>query len=372
LKLRNCSIEEFVKRIDDSMFVCFGAGALFIDMLKFYSEFNIKEKISFIVDNNSNLWNKEIEVENSVYKVYSTDELKKYSKKKVTILITTVWFKEIIKQLDNIYEFNDIEVYVFPIMQFFDRCENIKYKKCVDIQIPKVIHYCWFGGNPLPESARYCIESWKKYCPDYEIIEWNDNNYDVGKIPYTKEAYEAKEYAFVSDYARLDVINQYGGIYMDTDVEVIRNLDELLYNEAYCGFIYHSPRIGTGLGFGAKKGFHILKEWMKSYEEDKFIIDDGTINKKICTYYQTEILRRKNFNENGKLQVVEGMVCFPKEFFDPLSYLTGMNCKSANTYSIHQGRLSWNNMLQNVRNDTRDFINAILKRMEETEKCMNQ
>lgn len=99
--------------------------------------------------------------------------------------------------------------------------------------IPKKIHYCWFGRNPLPELARRCIESWKKYCPDYEIIEWNEDNYDINKIPYVKEAYQAKKWAFVTDYVRLDVVNKFGGIYLDTDVELLKSLDSLLKYKAF-------------------------------------------------------------------------------------------------------------------------------------------
>ena len=169
---------------------------------------------------------------------------------------------------------------------------------------------------------------------------------------------------------RLDVINQYGGIYMDTDVEVVKNLDDLLYNEAYCGFLYHSPRINTGCGFGAVKGFHILKEWMKTYENERFILDSGRLNKKICTYYQTDVLKSKNFKDTGDFQIVEGLVCYPREYFEPFSYLTGLNCRTKNTYSIHHGSLLWNGQLKNVRNDAKSSMDNILKRMEETEKCM--
>jgi len=368
LKLRNCSIDELIKRIEGEVFICFGAGAFFVDMLKFYAEYGIKNKIAFLIDNNPNLWDTEIMVENNFYKVYSVDELKKYSSRKINILITTAYFNEIINQLEESYKSENIDVYVFPIIQEFDKGEyNSLYKKSKIKHIPKIIHYCWFGGNKLPNSAKYCIDSWRKYCPDYEIIEWNEKNYDVKKIQYAKEAYDVKEYAFVSDYVRLDVVNRYGGIYMDTDVEVIKNLDNLLYNEAYCGFLHHSPRINTGAGFGARKGFHILEEWMESYKKEKFILDNGELNKRICTYYQTDVLKTKDFKENGKFQVVEGLVCYPKEFFEPLSYLTGLNKKTDNTYSIHHGTLFWNSSLKDVRTKVKTDMSSILKRMEEAE-----
>ena len=103
--------------------------------------------------------------------------------------------------------------------------------------IPKIIHYCWFGGAELPEKDRKCIESWKKFCPDYQIIEWNENNYDVTKNTYMYQAYQAKKWGFVPDYARLDIIYQHGGIYLDTDVELVKNLDSLLENDAFMGFV---------------------------------------------------------------------------------------------------------------------------------------
>ena len=102
--------------------------------------------------------------------------------------------------------------------------------------IPKKIHYCWFGGNPLPDSVKNCIDSWKKFCPNYEIIEWNESNYDVHKIPYISEAYKNKKYAFVSDYARLDIIYNEGGFYLDTDVELIKSLDNLSLSNLACSY----------------------------------------------------------------------------------------------------------------------------------------
>lgn len=131
--------------------------------------------------------------------------------------------------------------------------------------IPKKIHYCWFGKNPLPNEVKKCIESWKLFCPDYEIIEWNEENYDVFKIDYMAEAYKAEKYAFVSDYARLDIIYNNGGIYLDTDVELIRPLDDLLHHSCYLGMELPG-RVATGLGFGAVKGNNFLYENMKYYE----------------------------------------------------------------------------------------------------------
>ncbi|TNU75055.1 glycosyltransferase family 32 protein, partial [Lactococcus cremoris] len=140
--------------------------------------------------------------------------------------------------------------------------------------IPKVIHYCWFGGQPLPESALKCIESWRRFCPDYEIKQWSEKNYDVNKIQYIKEAYQEKKFAFVTDVARLDIIWNEGGIYLDTDVELIKSLDELLYNSLYLG-MERAGRVNTGLGFGAEVNHPIVRANLELYTNIPFSGNDN-------------------------------------------------------------------------------------------------
>ena len=140
--------------------------------------------------------------------------------------------------------------------------------------IPKIIHYCWVGRNPLPDDVRHYIESWKKYCPDYKIIEWNEDNFDIFFNQYAREAYNAKKWAFVSDYIRLSVLNTYGGIYMDTDVEVVKNLDEFLSNKAFSGF-ESNKYIPTGI-MGAEKGNAWIQYLLSYYDNRSFYLDDGT------------------------------------------------------------------------------------------------
>lgn len=137
------------------------------------------------------------------------------------------------------------------------------------MSIPKTIHYCWFGGNPKSEIIERCIASWKAYCPDYEIIEWNERNFDVNCIPYVADAYAAKKWAFVSDYARLYVVHEHGGIYLDTDVLLHNRIDDLLQYD--CWFAQEDLLyISTGLGFGAQKGHPTLRAMMHTYENSEF------------------------------------------------------------------------------------------------------
>ena len=175
------------------------------------------------------------------------------------------------------------------------------------MSIPKKIHYCWFGRNPLPESAKKCIESWKKYCPEYEIIEWNEDNFDLTENRYAREAYEQKKWAFVSDYARLKIVYEQGGIYMDVDVELIKPLDELTELDGYMGFekeIDGQMWIATGLGFGARAGHPIIGALLKDYEDIPFIKEDGRLDTESCPGRNTRTLRTFGLRLATKIKLV--------------------------------------------------------------------
>lgn len=215
------------------------------------------------------------------------------------------------------------------------------------MEIPKIIHYCWFGGNPLPELALKCIESWKKFFPDYEIKEWNESNYDVNKIPYTKEAYQAKKYAFVSDYARFDVLYNYGGIYFDTDVEVIKSFDKIIKNGAFMGCERNGTeddteiQVAPGLGLGCYKEEPLYKEILREYEKSHFIIDNENNTTKTVVVFTTELLKSKGLKNSDTTQDIEGITIYPKEYFAPKDVITKELNITNNTYSIHHYDASW-------------------------------
>ena len=167
--------------------------------------------------------------------------------------------------------------------------------------IPKMIHQWWFGRGEKPELAIRCIESWRKYCPDYEIIEWNEENFDVNCNQYVKEAYEAKKFAFVSDYVRLYALYTCGGVYMDTDVEVLKSLDGFLVHEAVSGF-ENASQIQTGF-MACRKGFPVFKELLSYYDTVKFIHPDGALNTTTNVVIITELMLKRGFTPNGRYQV---------------------------------------------------------------------
>lgn len=210
--------------------------------------------------------------------------------------------------------------------------------------IPKVIHYCWFGRNPLPDYAKRYIASWRKYLPDYEIKEWNEDNFDVNIIPYTSEAYKAKKYAFVSDYARFWILYHYGGIYFDTDVEVIRNMDDIILKGPFMGIenVAREDKIETvnaGLGLGAEKGMDFYKRILDNYAGYHFIMPDGALNLRTVVQYVTVEFVKLGLKRSNEIQKCAGIYIYPKDFFNPKGGDV-MNITD-NTRTIHQFSSSW-------------------------------
>lgn len=213
--------------------------------------------------------------------------------------------------------------------------------------IPKIIHYCWFGGKSLPEDAKKCIASWKRYLPDYEIKEWNEQNFDVNSIPYTAQAYAAEKYAFVSDYARFKVLYEQGGLYFDTDVEVIKPFDDILSRGAFMGCELSAPlrdAVNPGLGLGVAPGLGLYKEILDKYATLSFLNDDGSLNLTTVVKYTTDILISHGLKASNEIQTIAGVNIYPKEYFNPLNDNTGKLEITPQTHSIHWYSKTWMNV----------------------------
>lgn len=205
--------------------------------------------------------------------------------------------------------------------------------------IPKIIHYCWFGGKPLPELAQKCIDSWKKYCPDYEIKRWDETNFDLNYNDYVREAYEAKKWAFVTDVVRLYALVNYGGIYMDTDVEVLKPLDEFLKYEAFSGFQTEKD-IPTGI-MASKKDHELFIELLEEYIGAHFLKPDNTYDETTNVIRITNTCLKYGFVPNNQLQTIKGFTLFPKDYFCSKDYRTRITTITENTYTIHHFDGSW-------------------------------
>lgn len=207
--------------------------------------------------------------------------------------------------------------------------------------IPKIIHYCWFGGNPLPEEAKHYISTWKKYCPGYEIKEWNENNFDVNQNQYCREAYEAKKWAFVSDYARLKILYDQGGIYMDTDVEVCKPLDDLASYCFWSGF-ESKTQILTGT-MASCRGAELLRYLLSYYDDKHFKNEDGSCDITTNVVTITGMIKEKYDVElNNTFQIFgENYAIFPFEYFCAKDFFSGKVHRTENTYTIHHFNGSW-------------------------------
>ena len=206
--------------------------------------------------------------------------------------------------------------------------------------IPKKIHYCWFGRNPIPPKTKKYIDSWKKHCPDYEIVKWSEDNYDIEKHPYMKKAYTEKKWSFVSDYARLDIIYNEGGIYLDTDVELLKPLDFVLNEKAF--FARENEEfITTGLGFGAERHNSVVKMLRDMYDDQQDFIT--------CPYLVTKGLCEMGFELSDKFQSINKISVYSKEVFNPFDFKTGTVSITENTVSINHYAGSWMSMSKKMR-----------------------
>lgn len=202
--------------------------------------------------------------------------------------------------------------------------------------IPKKIHYCWFGRGEKSDKAKKCIASWSRLCPDYEIIEWNEDNFDIHMNPYTEMCYEQRKFAFLSDYARLWILEREGGLYFDVDVEVIRSFDPLLTHEAFFGF-ETDDYINTGVGFGTEAGHPVVRAMLAAYDP---LLDatHGTVG---CPILNTQALDAFGLVKNGQTQEVGGAIIYAADYFNPYDDILGKLRKTKNTYSIHWFAKSW-------------------------------
>lgn len=345
MKIVNCDIYEFCKITKDKNLICFGAGQVLRDFMSLYSDFAIEKNIVAIADNDKRKKGQMLSINNCDIKIISVDDIKRYEDP--IVLISCADVVTIYNQLNGISELNEKMCFVANFIKSETNLTDEKkrnypqsFRVLKKPVIPKKIHYCWFGKNPIPEQNRKWIESWKRYCPDYEIIEWNESNYDITKNQYMYEAYKAEKWGFVPDYARLDIIYEHGGIYLDTDVEIIKNMDELLCQEAFAG-VDGTHFISLGLGFGAKKGNGLIKILRDEYEKVHFVDENGDLNLIAAPTLQAPFFEKVGFKKTGELQVIDGMTIYPEKVLAAKCIWTGRVMPTKETFAIHHYDASW-------------------------------
>lgn len=331
----NCSLKALLSEKESNL-CCFGAGNYFQAFLDESIGMGIDPCIQYIVDNNANRI-KRI----GRYEVISVEEFLNRVTPNIKIIITTAYYQEVRDQLCEYKALDSVECFAYPLMQIYqeNNQDNIK-RDTEEPCIPKVIHYCWFGKTEKPERDERCIASWKKYCPDYQIIEWNEDNYDITQCSYIEEAYQRKKWAFVSDYARFDIVNRYGGFYFDTDVELIKSIEELRYHKAFIG-VEAAGGIASGLGFGSIKNITIWDEILNLYQNTDFLNSDGSIKMVANASYETSVFKIYGFKRDNKFQMIKEVAVYPSEYFCPKIVGTDIIKSTEKTYSIHHYHYSW-------------------------------
>lgn len=318
LKDNIASMEELFSM--NKRIILYGAGASCKLILQAYYEAGLKEKLEYIVDGNDELDNKECIVNDTTkVKIISLQHfLHSWSGKKADYIMLMTPYSSLsyLKQLDKVKEMDGMTAYIFSMIINKEIPGSFSIRSTEAPLIPRTIHYIWIGDNPMPDEDKRNIESWHRFCPDYEIKLWNEENYDFHQNQYVHEAIESKLYMYATDYARKDILYHYGGIYFDTDVELLRPIDDLLYNEAFIG-VEDGGQINSGSGLGAVRYHPVMKEMRDIYRDVSFKEKNGKLNRQYNTYYETGYMLQQGWQLINEYQCIRGMACFLREVFMP-------------------------------------------------------
>ncbi len=341
MKLCNCTLIEAQERFAGKKIVFFGCGS-WLKMVEYTELEALRDQFAYIIDNS---YDKSVLLSGKELQVYSPNKLKS-ERECIVILCSPVYQYEMYCQLCDMEIDESIICYSFPFMQEitdnrFDRELYERISSSDRIRIPKIIHGFWFSGDEKTDLYKNCMETWYKLLPDYEIIEWNMNNYDWHKHPFLERAIELEAWAFASDYARLDVLNSFGGIYLDMDVDVVKPFDDFLGNKMILSFANH-VLIDLAV-IAAEKDNDLIKRMLKVYDD----LDLPDTKQGFSSYFQPALLRGVladyGIKMDGSLQLLnDGTAVFPKDFFMPLDYIMFREReKSENTYCIHYDNFGW-------------------------------
>ncbi len=337
--LRNADIYGMLESAKEKTLVCFGAGYNLRKACDIFGDAGFFGQIDFIADNDP---------DKTVFSFHRTEKpvsplsyCLEHAKREPAIFVTMADCFDVLEQLEAIPALKNCDCYLFAFMREWIKPYSLPKNRALTEprKIPKTIHYCWFGGSPIPEIFAGYMKSWRKFCPDYEIVRWDESNYDYKKNEYMYEAYRHKKWGFVPDYARLDIVNRYGGVYLDTDVELVRSIDDLLCDDAFCGFENRAV-LANGLGLGAVAGFPLIAEQLDIYDRLSFVNADGSLNLTPGPRYQSEFFRLKGVRLDNTLQKAGGMTFYPSDVLAAYNTNTGLNI-TENTYSIHHYAATW-------------------------------
>lgn len=359
------SLTEYIRENKLSIIV-YGAGMIGkIVIPDFLKRNNLLDFLNVYIDADERKQLKKVNIDDRAYNICSPDCLNTISKNSI-LFITNSNYSPVLNMLDGIDNLKGMDSVIIPVIQTLALKNDKQKYEIIDYEtekIPKIINYCWFSGREMPEYLVRCIESWKRFCPDYEIKRWDESNYNISKNKYMSEAYSEKKWGFVPDYARLDILYNYGGFYLDTDVELLDSLDRFRNQGAFCG-VEKWGNVNIGGCSGAVPGHSMIKKMLDYREKISFRLADGSLNLETCGVYETVPLISEGMRVDNSVQRVGEMTVFSSDFFHPYDYMSGQTVITENTVSIHHFNGDWlGDEAKKNRFATLRRYNNIIKRM---------
>lgn len=370
MKLIKTSFREFAEYVKgtNKNIVFWGAGAIGRVLIPYIcNQYGLDRRVSGYIDNNPAKQGEEVALISKKVKIYSAAFLESLCAGEYVLMITNGDFYPIIEQLNGMPGMANVQVCIAPVIQLWEKAESKItgiYKSSTEPLIPKIIHYCWFSGLPIPEKLENCMESWHEKCPDYEIVRWDESNFDYKKYLYTRQAYEAEKWGFIPDIVRLEILYEYGGFYLDTDVELLKGLDDLRYQQGFCGR-EDWGHVNFGGGSGCVKHLDIVGELLDFRKDMPFLLPDGQYNVETSGYFETKPLMDKGLSITNRTEIVNGFTVYASEFFHPYNYISGKENITAQTVSIHYFSGSWlGEEGVRYRRKSREKFETVLGRLE--------
>lgn len=364
MKCEKSQFQNFIGFTNKKRVVAFGATIFMQVISENYPELKLAEKVDYVVDNDLNKDGTTYNICGCPKEIHTFNYLFNDNLSEVVILIASdAYALEMYDQVKRIPELIEVPCFCLPLM-IMNRVDDDSRKIEVlgSQRIPKIIHCFWFSGDEKDELSKKCIESWKKYCPDYEIKEWNTHNYDVTKNKYMHDAYKARKWAYVTDYARLDMVHEYGGFYFDFDLELLKSIEPLLGASFITGF---GPIRDVELAaFGAEKGSNLVKSILDEYENRTFDVDKKLTLKDVQPIFMDKFMRNHGFVIDGKYQNIDGNVLLPRDSFSPRNWFTGELEIKDTSFGVHHCAGGWNSR-DEVKNKY-DSIKELAKRVANT------
>ena len=362
LRLMNCGHRAFLRYAQGKTAYVYGAGRALESCLDLYFH---DQDVAAIIDGNPKLWGRIVHHHGKGVPVLSPEafatKMARGGRDQALLMVTSPFYAaEIVEALDRVPEFDGLACFLQAVVrETLEPVPPFTFSQGPQ-RIPKKIHYIWFGGKPLPERYKRNIETWRKYNPDFEIIRWDESNYDLHRHHYAEQAYESGALSFASNLARLDILQEQGGIYLDTDVEVRQSFAPLLADRAFFG-MSETDRVSNGCGFGAAPHQNIIGDMIAAFDARPFLRSNGRPEKRPCHAFLHPVLRRYGFRMVNEYQNIDGIALYPTEVLSPLRMYGLPDGFTEQTIAVHRQDRTWQNERERQGNER---VMELVKRME--------